>query len=270
MLTVATFTSIISQLLPEPHAGLLNGILFGTKATINKDFLDALIKTGTLHIVALSGMNISILAGIISTSLLRVFSRRISSLLTVGSIIGFVWFVGLSPSVIRAAIMGCITLLAVVFGRQTWSLYSLFIAGGLMLLFDMHVIASLSFQLSFLATLGIIVFGNEKSRPDGHQPLHPLLSMLKTDLRTTLAAQVFTVPLILFTFGRISLVSPLTNILIGWIIQPLTILGMAIALLGFIWLPLGQIFAWFAWVLLHYLILVIELTSRLPFASIGT
>lgn len=295
MLSVTTFTSIINQLLPEPHAGLLNGILFGTKATLSKDFLDALITTGTLHIVALSGMNISILASIISTSLLRVFSRRIASLLTVGSIIGFVWFVGPSASVIRAAIMGCITLLAVVFGRQTWGLYSLFIAGGIMLMIHPAWIGDLSFQLSFLATLGIILFGgatevassslrgvsdeaiskiSERSPRFGiHRTLamtmHSLYSFLENDLRTTLAAQAFTIPLILLTFQRISLVSPLTNILIGWIIPPLTVLGMGTAIAGYIFLPLGQLFAWFAWVLLHYLILVIELTSRLPFASIG-
>src|SRR5450759_2989190 len=113
MVTVATFTSVINQVLPEPHAGLLAGILLGTKNTLSKDFLAALTTTGTLHIIALSGMNISILADLSITTFLRVVSRRVASLLTILIIIGFVWFVGVSPSVIRAAIMGCLTLFAV-------------------------------------------------------------------------------------------------------------------------------------------------------------
>lgn len=133
-MTVDTFTAIINQLLPEPHAGLLNGILFGTKATLSKDFITALTQTGTLHIVALSGMNITILGSLIDLSLLRFVSRRIASVLTVLIIIGFVWFVGPSASVIRAAIMGCLALISVIFGRQTWSLLSFILTVGIMLL----------------------------------------------------------------------------------------------------------------------------------------
>ena len=83
MIAVADFTSVINQVLPEPHAGLLNGIIFGTKASLSRDFLQALITTGTLHIVALSGMNISILVGAMQGTLLRVASRRVTHLLTI-------------------------------------------------------------------------------------------------------------------------------------------------------------------------------------------
>src|SRR4030042_5052354 len=113
MVTVATFTSVINHLLPEPHAGLLAGMLFGTRATISQEFVQALTVTGTLHIIALSGMNISILAGLSIMTLLRFVSRRVASLLTVLIIVGFVWFVGVSPSVVRAAIMGSLTLFSI-------------------------------------------------------------------------------------------------------------------------------------------------------------
>lgn len=94
-------------------------------------------------------------------------------------------------------------------------------------------------------------------------------SLIADDLRITLAAQVFTIPLILFTFHRISLVSPLTNILIGFIIPPLTALGLFVAILGWIFLPLGQVAAWICWVMLQYLIIVVEWTAKIPLASIG-
>lgn len=257
MVTVATFTSVINQVLPEPHAGLLAGMLFGTKATLSKDFLDALTKTGTLHIVALSGMNISILADICATTFLRVTSRRVASLATVLIIIGFVWFVGVSASVVRAAIMGSLALLAVMTGRPTWSLFSFILTVGSMLLVKPSWIGDLSFQLSALATLGIILFGKKQK------------NVIGDTLQTTLSAQVFTIPLILFTFRRISLVSPLTNVLIGWVIAPLTGIGMALAFLGWIWLPIGYVFGWVSWVLLEYLILMVNWTAKLPFSSLG-
>ncbi len=161
MITVTTFTSILNQLLPEPHAGLLAGILFGTKATMSRELTDALIRTGTLHIVALSGTNITILTGIINFSLLWLVGRRFASALTILLITGFIWFVGPSPSVIRAGIMGGISLLAIIFGRQTWGLLAWMLAVSTMLLLNPEWITDLSFQLSAMATLGIILFGGK-------------------------------------------------------------------------------------------------------------
>ena len=292
-MTVADFTGVINQLLPEPHAGLLNGILFGVKATIAKDLSQALIKTGTLHIIALSGMNITILSDLVSITLLRFVSRRIASLLTIAIIIGFILFVGISPSVIRAGIMGSITLIAIIFGRQAWSLLTWIVAVAVMLLIKPIWLGDISFQLSALATLGIILFGKkstsqkfaaEISRVGGisaasnAQNFSPsprlrffsfLWHIVEDDLRVTLAAQLFTVPLILFTFHQISFISPLSNILIGWIIQPLTVLGFFTTIAGWVWLPLGQVIAWVTWVPLQYVLTMISLTSRIPFGSLS-
>ena len=257
-MTVDGFTLIIGQLLPEPHAGLLAGMLFGTKASIQKDLYDALVATGTLHIAALSGMNITILTTIVAGALLRVVNRRIAGLLTIVIIIGFVWFVGAGPSVVRAAIMGSVALLATVFGRQYWGFLTYWITIGLMLLVRPSWIADLSFQLSALATLGIILFGPQKE-----------MNVVKSDLHTTLAAQVFTIPLILLTFHRISLVSPITNVLIGWVIPPVTTLGLACALAGWIFLPLAYPLAWTAWIFLEYMILIITRTADIPLSYIA-
>lgn len=267
MLTVQTLTSVINQLLPEPHAGLLAGLLFGTKANLSKELYDALIRSGTLHIVALSGMNISILSRLIAHTLLPMIGRRTASLLTLLLIIWFVWFVGPSASIVRAAIMGSISLLAVLLGRQYWAFLSWVLAVGIMLLLNLNWLFDLSFQLSALATLGIILFGrNEKSENKSNSLVW---SFISTDLRLTLAAQVFTIPLILFHFHRISLISPVSNVLIGWLIGPLTGLGWVTALAGWVWIPFGQMVAWVDWVLLQYLLWAVNFTSRLPFASLG-
>ena len=258
--TVSGLTGIINQLLPEPHAGLLSGLLFGVKANLPRDFYDALVTTGTLHIIALSGMNISIMEDLVATMLRSLIGTRIAGLITMILIVWFVWFVGPSPSIVRAAIMGSISLLAVLFGRQYWAILSWVLAIATMLLINWSWIGNLSFQLSALATLGIILFGPKKDTGKNG---------LMTDLRLTLAAQTFTVPLIFFQFRRISLVSAFANLAIGWLIAPLTMLGWATVLVGWLLLYAGQVLAWFDWVLLEYLVRIIYLMSKVPFASIG-
>ncbi|OGG27539.1 hypothetical protein A3A64_02785 [Candidatus Gottesmanbacteria bacterium RIFCSPLOWO2_01_FULL_48_11] len=324
MVTVQTFTSIINQLLPEPHAGLLNGILFGTKATLSRELTDALITTGTLHIVALSGMNITILSGLVSKTLLWIVGRRVASVLTIALIAGFVWFVGASPSIVRAGIMGGISLIAIIFGKQYWGLLTWALAVGIMLLINPNWISDISFQLSAGATLGIILFGGAPAGVDSGKPFfgdvrrlrsasskatpsslreaqhmkelersvkqgglgfgtpqnaYPrtallvvagvFWSLIRDNLYLTLAAQVFTIPLILWYFHRISLISPVANVLIGWIVPALTIAGLLMSILGWMFLPLGQVVAWGAWVGLQYLIMVVTLLSKIPLASIG-
>ncbi len=261
------FISIINQSLPEPQASLLNGILFGIRANLPQDLYQALITTGTIHIIALSGQNISILTNIVSKITLPL-GRRLSAIFSIFILIVFVIFVGLEPTIIRAAIMGCISLLAVYFGRQSWSLLSLILAAGIMLIVNPDYIAQLSFKLSFLATLGIIIFGryhNQKSQNAWQE----IGRELKINFRTTISAQIFTVPLIIWKFRRLSLIAPLTNIIIGWTIGPIMSLGLLLCLAGWVFLPLGQVVGWIVWVLLTFVIESVQLTAKIPFASIG-
>jgi competence protein ComEC len=274
-----TIIDAVNRLLPEPQSGLLLGIIFGVKAMMPAPLVDALTITGTLHIVALSGTNITILTKIIGTTLSTFISRRASSLLTLVIIIGFVLFVGPSPSVVRAAIMGGVSLVAVVTGRQVWGFWAWCIAICSMLVIQMDLVTNISFQLSAGASLGLILFGDEaKPYVFQPQPQHTTLAhalfqhirtFIKTDLRTTLAAQVFTIPIILLTFHRMSLISPLPNILIGWVLPPLTTIGLVTAVLAITVPPLGQLAAWVAWVPLTYILFIIEKTAQMPFASIG-
>lgn len=254
--------SLINQNLPEPHAGLLSGILFGVKASLAPELKNALINSGTLHIVALSGMNISLLAGLVSRTLLRFVSRRIVGLLTIIIIIGFVVLVGISPSVVRAAMMGCIALMSQVVGRQVWPIWSWLVAVVAMLIWQPGWLTDIGFLLSALATLGIIMF----ARADNYKSFW-LWQIIKDDLRVTMAAQVFTIPLLFLVFQRLSLVSPLTNLLIGWTIAPVTIGGFLLILTAALLPPLAGFPAAVCWLLLEYDLRVIGWTGGLPFAS---
>ena len=261
------FIPIINSLLPEPQASLLNGILFGVKASMPAYFYQALIATGTLHIIALSGVNISILTTLIARSTLFL-GRKASSILTVCLIVLFTMWVGASPSIVRAAIMGCLSLLAVYFGRRDWGLLSLFFAAGIMLLFDFSLIKNLSFQLSFMATFGIIL-ANRRVKCQPRKGLsNQFIYFMKENFLLTISAQIFTLPIILYNFHRISLVAPFANIVVEWVIQPIMILGFITAIAGWLFLPLGSVFAWITWVPLTYLITAVELLAKIPGASI--
>ncbi|MBI5019359.1 ComEC/Rec2 family competence protein [Candidatus Gottesmanbacteria bacterium] len=272
--TVLSLTQIINRLLPEPHAGLLVGLLFGTKSSLPPDFYDALVASGTLHIVALSGMNIAIMSRLVQMVLVGAIGRRASGVATIGFICWFVWFVGASPSIIRASLMGGVSLLAVLFGRQYWAIYAWSIAVVLMLFSRPQWLTDISFQLSALATLGIILFGGDPSaenNPGGKiiKWGSYIKKIVITDLRLTLAAQVFTVPIVFWNFHKVSLISPVANLLIGWVIGPLTGLGWITVLLSFFWFPLGYIVAWLDWVFLEYIVRTVYIMGSLPFSNIG-
>lgn len=261
------FLEVISQVLPEPQASLLAGILFGVKSNLPVDLYQALIATGTIHIVVLSGQNISILAKILAELTLPL-GRKNSLLITFAGLISYVLFIGVEPTLVRAFLMGSMSLIAVYFGRLNWSVLSLVLAAGVMLLVKPEWLADISFQLSFLATLGIILFGPSiLSKPKNL--LEEISSVVRVNLQTTLAAQLFTIPLILFRFERFSLVSPLTNVLIGWTITPIMVLGMLVSLMGWFFLPLGQLISWLVWVPLSFVIWMIEATSKIPWSSLS-
>ncbi len=268
--SVAGFEHLLTRLLPEPHAGLMSGLLFGAKATLSRDFLDALTRSGTLHIIALSGMNIAIIARLMERSVASLWGKRPATLITIIGIVGFVLFVGPSPSIVRAAIMGSISLIAVFFGRQYWGLLAWGVTLGGMLIAHPQWSGDLSFQLSALATLGIILFGGGQENVGAKKSLGGnVLAAVTESIRLTLAAQLFTIPLILWYFRRISLIAPLSNLLIGWIIAPLTMLGWLTVLVGFLWFPASYCIAWLDWIFLEYVIRTVYLMGSLPFASPG-
>ena len=277
MIDVSLATAFIAQILPEPHAGLLSGILFGVKSSIPYELKNALQATGTLHITALSGMNITILTGIFFSTFVAFLPRWAASILAIGVIGFFVWFVGPSPSVVRAAIMGCITLLTALTGYISIALFTWGITVVGMLVVHPSWVTDISFQLSALASLGMILF-SKQSGVDHIQNqqgamwqtmVKNVYTWVQKELATTLSAQVFTLPLILFTFGRISLISPLTNLLIGWTIPIITVLGLLLCLFGLFIPSVSYVLGWGTWVFLEFVIRIVLWTGGIPLASIG-
>lgn len=268
------FTDVLNHYFPEPHASLMNGILFGEDLETTTLFKDQLKIVGLIHLVVLSGSNITLLSSIIS-SLTIGMGKKISLIISILGVIFFVWFVGAEPPIVRAACMAVLASIALIFGRQYLILYGLILSIIFIAIFWPHWLTGISFQLSYAATIGLLLFGRRKQEAGikpkkEHNPgmVSQLKEYIAEELRISLAAQAFTVPIIFFYFKQISFISPVANIAVAWSIAPLMIFGFITALLGRIHISLGYIPSYICYILLECMVWVVEILSRIPYASI--
>ncbi len=260
------FMQAIGQVLPEPQASFLGGLILGTKKSIPDDLMASFNRTGTTHIVALSGYNITII-GVLILSVCRSLwiSRKKSFWVSLGAIVFFVLMTGAQASVVRAGIMGMLVLLARQLGRLSRITNALAVTAGIMVLINPKVLFfDTGFQLSFLATIGLVYLSPFLER---WLSWLPQILEIRQTLTATLSAIIMTTPLILWQFGRFSLVAPLVNVLILPAIPVAMGFGFMTGLLSLVWLPAGHISAWIVWTILSYIIFIVEKFSTLNFAS---
>ena len=238
-------------LFQPPVAALVSGILIGQDQEIPADVEQAFINTGTSHIVAISGFNIGIVSFIFILAFSRLFGKRVGTAVSILGILVYTILAGAEPSLVRAAIMGVLGAVGVLIGRRNATLTALFVAALLMQLQDEMVLWQVGFQLSFSATLGIVLITpplQQKAREFFDKIAPPLwadriVSLLSDVLIVTLAAQVFVLPFILYHFGRLPLVTFVANPLILPLQPALMILsGLAVAA-SYLFVPLGQLVA---------------------------
>jgi competence protein ComEC len=232
-------------------ASLLMGIVLGVSGEFSQTFVKALRTTGVMHIVAASGMNVSMVAGFFFPVFSRCMKRQLA-LVCVGILIA--WYVilsGMQPSIIRAAIMIGLSLAAQIMGRQYDGIYALFLAAGGMLLISPELLFDVGFQLSVASTLGIVTI----------KPLFPS-QILLDDVTTTLAAQLATLPIMLSAFGQYSVISVLVNFLVLWTIPFLMMCG-AVAVVCALVVPfVAPVFLYLAAPLLWYMVTIITFFSQ--------
>lgn len=259
------FVGGISEILPEPHNSFLAGLLVGLRRSIPKDLLENFNATGTTHIIALSGFNITIIAQCIDMILLRWFNRRISFGLSVVAIVLFVIMAGASASVVRAAAMGILGLLALNIGRVKAITNALVFTGAAMVAVNPKILHfDVGFHLSFLALMGLVYLV-----PIIEPYFNWLWKPIRQILVLTLSAQICVAPILLLNFDRLSLVAPLTNILVLPVIPFAMLFGFLAGLLAMIWNLLALPLAWIAWGMLEYVIKVVEWTAKVPLASVN-
>lgn len=261
------FVVTVNKILPEPQAAFLGGLLYGARRGIPEDLTKAFNITGTTHIIAISGYNITIIAALILKLTRGVgIARKKSFWISLLGIFFFVIITGAQASVVRAAIMGGLVLLASQVGRVSRVTNALLFAAAAMLIFNPKILAfDVGFQLSFAATLGLVFLSPIFEK---YLAGWPSFFGVKESFATTMSAIVLTLPLILYNFGRISFVAPLANVLILSVIPLTMAAGFIAALGGLIYLGLGQVLGWLAWLFLSYIIKVAELLSEISWASV--
>ena len=266
----------LNELVPEPEAALAAGILLGVRSSIAPEINDAFATAGLTHVVAISGWNIAIVAAIV-LALVRPLGRlrggRWTTAVAAAAVVGgYVLLTGASPSVVRAALMAGAMLVGRLGGSRAHATSALGLAALVMLLVAPAVLWDVGFQLSLLATAGLIWFGRGI---EGRLRRWP--AWLREPVALTVAAQLTTLPVILVNFERLSLVAPLSNVLVVPLV-PLAMLASAAVSVGAVVVdavpgqPVGDAIAWFlggaAWLVLRAMIAVGQATASLPLAAV--
>ncbi len=261
-----TFLEKINLAIREPESLLMGGLILGEKSSFNESLRQSFVNTGTIHIVALSGYNVTIVAEWV----MKIFSalpRNFGLLSGMGTILLFVLMTGGSSTAIRAGIMATLALLARLTGRNYDIGRALILALVFMVFFNPFILVfDVSFELSFIATVAVVFF---TPKIEKYFLFVPKRFGLRDTVSVTGAAYIFVLPFILYKMGNLSLVALPANILILPLIPATMMLGFWTGLAGMFSYFLSVPFGFLSYLLLHYELSVISFFSNLPFSSLS-
>ena len=255
------FAAGMQTALPEPLASFGLGLLVGQRNTLPDALTQALLMVGLTHIIAVSGYNLTILLEA-SRRLLGNRSKVLSTAIALTLIFSFLMVAGTSASIVRAAVISILGLSAWYYGRTVRPLLLILLAAaGTAYANPVYLWADIGWYLSFLAFFGILVIGPLVSRRLYGHKRPPLIPQIMIE---SLCAELMTIPLVLYIFGQMSLVSLLANVLVVALIPLAMLLSLVAGLAGMV---IGGVSGWFAWpaqVLLSYMLDIVNLLSRIP------
>ncbi|HCK65015.1 MAG TPA: hypothetical protein DHW49_02015, partial [Anaerolineae bacterium] len=259
------------RLFQDPEASLFAGILFGVDTGLPKKLQEAFKNTGTAHIIAISGFNIAIIAGVLFATFKYFFNERISAILAICGIFFYMFLVGGDAAVFRATLMGTISILGRQTGRRNDGLNALGAVALIMTLLNPLVLWDVGFQLSFFATLGLILYAEPFSQftenllaKFSKGDISTFTKLINENVLLTFAAQLTTIPIMAYHFNRISLISLIANPFILPVQPAVMIIGGLSVFISLIIYPLGQLIAWFAWAFSAYTIRIVEFFDKVP------
>jgi len=269
----------LAQVVPEPQASLAQGIILGIRYTIPTQIKDNFVHTGTAHLLAISGLHLAIMAGMLLSIGIWLFGKR--RYLYIWLALGIIWLYALITSmhtpVVRGAIMASLFLAAELLGRQRTAITSLAFAAAIMVGINPPILWDASFQLSFLAMAGLIFLApplmnlgrRTVSKTIGEEGVGRALANITTDsLSVTLAATIAVWPLIAHYFGIVSFAGPLATFLALPSMPGIIATGALAGLIALLALPIAQVIGWLAWLFLSYLLLIVTGFASLPLSSL--
>jgi len=269
----------LAEMLAEPQASLAQGMILGMRGNIPPETRDDFNHTGTAHLLAISGLHLGIMAGVVLGLGLWLFGKRyyLYAWLALAAIWFYAIIAGLQPPIIRAAIMTSLFLFAEILGRQRSAINALAFAAAIMAGISPFILGDASFQLSFLAMAGLIFLFpplkalGEKAfgaSTDKTEALPSTAIFIINAVSVTLAALIAVWPVVAYYFGTVSLVGPLATFLVLPVLPAVIISGALAGLAGLIALPVAQAFGWLSWLFLSYMTSVIGGLSSLPLSHI--
>jgi competence protein ComEC len=256
----ARLRATVGELVPEPSSSLLLGLLVGDKDGLPRDTADAFRRTGTAHVLAVSGYNVSRVVGVIVILFACVgLAKRRASAGVAACVIIFAVFVGAEASVTRAAVMGCSGILATSFGRRYHGPNAFMLAASLMLAFQPLLLRhDAGFRLSFAAVAGLQAFGPPLAR---RFRFVPDVAGIRSSVAETIGATLATMPLVLRDFGILPVLGVLTNVIIAPLV-PLAMAAGAVTLVFSPLVPLALLPAYAATALLRLIVAVVSFAER--------
>ncbi len=271
---------LINQILPEPQSGLLSGILLGISKDLPPEVTDAFNQTGTSHIISSSGLKIAVVAGLLFVLFGRLGNKPLAALGIIAGIGIYTVFVGATDSVVRAAIMTTLAILAERLGRRRDGLTALAFAVLVITLINPGAILDAGLLLGASATVGLILYTEPLNRlaegavarlfkGDKDDLIRRALKIASDTIMVTVAAQIGSLPFVFLLFGQFSPISVIVNALVFPLQGTIMILGIVAVISGAIWLPIGQIVAWLAGIGLAYTLAIVRATAQLPGASVS-
>ena len=234
----------VEKWLPGDEGILAAGMLWGGSEGLSRQTKEAYRRVGLLHIVAASGYNVTLVTGWILSASLIWLSRRWALGVTMIGVVIYMLLAGWQPSIIRAGIMSILAMLGLILGRERDAKWLLILTGVVMLAWNRELISDIGFQLSFAATWGILWLMPQRSTLNAQ---NAITGLFVVDLKTTLAAQAMTTPLILHHFGNLSVISPLVNAAVLWtvpLIMEITAVGLLIGPINYLAWPLLRMQTW--------------------------
>ncbi len=260
--------SVIEDSLPKQQAGLLGGILIGSRDGLTTEVEDAFSDAGLTHIMAVSGANIAFIVLPLAFLLKKLrIPKAAANISIICFLIVFVFITGSEPSVLRAVIMASFILVGQILMRDSDILTIIAASAVVLLLYSPYMLFNIGFQLSFSATISLVLLFNDVKKLI-HRKYIP--GKIADVLAATITAQLGVLPLTLVYFNRVSVISVLTNLLVVPLLEAVTIIGMAMAVLGLIYIGFSQLLGFFNCTLLSFILYVVKLSSRVPFAVLTT
>lgn len=259
------FMNRIETLIAEPYVGLGEGLLLGVKRALGEELEGVFRETGIIHIVVLSGYNIMLVVVFVTYVLGAILPRSWQLPFGVAAIAAFAFLVGLSATVVRASVMAGLFLIARATNHTYMVLRALILAGATMLLMNPYLLAfDVGFQLSFVATLGLILLA---PHIESLLSFVPTFAGMREFLTATIATQIFVSPILLYQIGQFSIVAVFVNVLVLPMVPTAMLLTFLTGMIGFVSTTLAGVLSVFTYLSLLYIIEIARFFAALPFAS---